>query len=94
MGSNAEPFDASINGFSAVNVHSKYYFSGVIGLGEVSAEVADVNLRKRMNFTSNSVLGKTPKFVDLGLLPAHTTDKLKSVIKPATRAGGLTDHSN
>ena len=40
---------------------------------------------------SNSVFGETPKFVDLGLSPAHTTDKLKSVIFPATRSGGLTD---
>ena len=47
-----------------------------------------------MNFASNSVLGETPKFVDLGLLPAHTTDKLKSVIGPTNRAGGFTDHSD
>ena len=32
--------------------------------------------------------------MDLGLLPAHTTDKLKSVIGPATISGGLTDHSD
>ena len=47
-----------------------------------------------MNFTCDSILGETTKFVDLGLLPAHTTDKLKSIIGPATRNGGLTDHSN
>ena len=38
-----------------------------------------------MTFVSNSILGKTVKFVDLGLSPADTTDKLKSVIGPATR---------
>ena len=48
----------------------------------------------RMNFTSNSILGKTPKFVDMGLSPAHKTDKLKSLIGTATRYGGLTDHSD
>ena len=48
----------------------------------------------RMNFASSSVLGKIPMFVDLGLPPAHTTDKFKSVICPATISGGLTDHSN
>ena len=60
----------------------------------VSAEIADVNLCERMNFASNSIFGETPKFVDLGLSPAHTTDKLKSVIGPATRAESWLDHSN
>ena len=58
----------------------------------VSAEVADINPRERINFASNSVFGETPKFVDLGLSPAHTADKLKSVIGPATKAGGLYDN--
>ena len=60
----------------------------------VSAEVADVNPRERMNFSSSSVFGKNPKFVDLGLSPAHTTNKLTSVIGPATRLEGWMDHSN
>ena len=93
-GTNAEPFDASINGLSAVNFHSTSYFSGLITLEAVFAEVADVNPRERMNFASNSVLGETPKFVDLGMSPAHTTDKINWVVGPATRAGGFTDHSN
>ena len=93
-GSNAELFDASINRFSIVNGHYTSYFSGAIGLEAVSAEAAGVNLRKRMNFTSNSVLGETPNFVDLGILPSHTTDELKSSIGPATRARGLTGHSD
>ena len=62
-------------------------------MGTVSAEVADINPRERMNFASNSVLGETPKFVDLGLSPAHKTDKLKSVIGPATRVECWSDHS-
>ena len=93
-GRNAEPFDTSINEFSALNDHYTSYFSGVIGLQAVSAEVADMNPRERMNFTSNSVLGETPKFVDLKLSPAHTMDKPKSVIGPATIAGGLTEQSD
>ena len=32
--------------------------------------------------------------MDLGLSPAHTADKLKSIITPATRAVGLTDNPN
>ena len=89
-----EPFDASINGFSDVNGHSTSYFSGVISLEAVSGDVADVNGRKRMKFASNSVVAESPKFVDLRLLPAHTTDKLKSVIFPDTISGGLTDKSD
>ena len=60
----------------------------------VSGEVVNVNTRERMNFTSNSVLGETPKFMDLGLLPANTADTLNSFFSPATRSGGLTDNSN
>ena len=30
----------------------------------------------------------------MGLLPAHTADKLKFGIGPATRSGGLTDNTN
>ena len=47
-----------------------------------------------MNFASNAVFGENPNFVDLGISPAHTADKLKSVIVPATIAGGLTDNSD
>ena len=32
--------------------------------------------------------------MDLGLSPAHTADKLKSIFVPATRAGGLMENSN
>ena len=84
----------SINGFAAVNGHSTSYFSGIIGLEAISAEFADVNMRERMNFVSNSVLGKTPKFVGLGLSLAHTMDELKSVIGPTIKSGGWTDHSD
>ena len=60
----------------------------------VSTEVADVNPCKRVNFASNSIFGKNLIFLDLGLLPAHTADKLKSIFVPATRVGGLTDNSD
>ena len=93
-GRNAEPFEASINEFLAVNEHYTSYFSGVSGVETVSAEVADGNPCERVNFASNSVFGETPKFVDLGLSPTHTVDKLKSIFAPANRAGGLTDNSD
>ena len=92
-GRNPEPFDATIDGSLAVNRHSTSYFSEVIGLEAVSGEVADVNGRERMNFASNSVLRKTPKFVGLRLSPANTANKLNSVFAPATRAEGLMDSS-
>ena len=47
-----------------------------------------------MDFASNSVIGKIPNFMDLGLSPAHTTDKLNSVIGPTTRVEGLTYRSD
>ena len=93
-GRNAEPYDASINRFLAVNGHSTSYFSGISNAERVSSEVADINPCKRVNFASNAVFGKNPKVVDLGLSTAHTADKLKSVIGPATRARGLVDNTD
>ena len=92
-GRNANPFDALIYGYLAVNGPFTSY-SGVIGLESVSIEVANFNAHERIHFASNSVLGETPKFVDLGLSPANTADKLNSVFSPATIAGELTDNSN
>ena len=78
----------------AVNKHSTSYLSGVRGAKIVSAEVADTNPCERVKFTINSIFGKTPKFVDKGLSPAHTADKLKSAIVPSTRLRGLTDNTD
>ena len=47
-----------------------------------------------MGFASISVVTESPNIVDLGLLPANKTDKLKSVIGPTTRVEGLTNSSN
>ena len=47
-----------------------------------------------MNFASNSVFIVTPKFVDLGLSPSHTADKIKSIFAPALRAVELKDNSD
>ena len=60
----------------------------------VSAKTTDVDPCERVNFASNSVFGETPNFVYLGLLPAHTADKLKFIFFPATRAVGFTDNSD
>ena len=43
---------------------------------------------------SNSILGESPNFLDLGLSPANTADKIKSIFAPATRVEGFMDKSN
>ena len=47
-----------------------------------------------MDFGSNSVIAKNPNFMYLGLLPANTTDKIKSVIGPTTRVERLKNGSD
>ena len=83
-----------MNQSTSLNKHSTSYFSGVSGAKTVSTEVADVNPCERVNFPSNSVFSANPKFVDLGLSTAHTANKLKSVIGPTTRVGGLTNNTD
>ena len=92
-GRNTEPLDAPINRFSAVHGHPTPIFSKVIGPKTVCGENVDVYTQKRMEFTINSVVAENPNFMDLGLSPANTKDKLKSVIGPTTRVEWLTDSS-
>ena len=47
-----------------------------------------------MDLSINSVVTESPNFMDLGLSPTSTTDKLKSVIGPTTIFEGLMDISN
>ena len=47
-----------------------------------------------MELASNSVLGETPKFLDLGLSNANTANKLNYVFSPTNIAGGFTENSN
>ena len=44
---NAEPIDAPIDEFLAVNGHSTSFFSGVIGLEAVPSEVSNVHARRK-----------------------------------------------
>ena len=67
-------------------------FGKVFGVETFPGESANVNLCSGMDFTSNSVLGESPNFMDLRLLPANAADKLKSFFAPATRVEGLTDN--
>ena len=89
----AEPFDARINGSPAKTIDSTSFFSHVMVLEAISGEFADIDASKRMNFASNSVLGETPKFVDLRISTVNTADKLDSVFAPVTRAEVLMGNS-
>ena len=40
-----------------------------------------------MDLASNPVVAKSPNYMDLGMSPDNTMDKLKSVIIPTTRVG-------
>ena len=93
-GRNAELLNAPINQFLAVHRHPTPIFRKIIGPKTVSGESADVYARKRMDFASNYFVAEIPNYKDLGLSPANTTDKLKSVIGPTTRVEGLTNRSD
>ena len=46
--------------------------------------------------SSTAIRGRNAELIDdsMGLLTAHTADKLKSVIGPATRSEGLTNNTD
>ena len=69
-------------------------FSKVIGNETFPEEISDVYTRKSMDLGSNEVVAENPNFMDCRLLPANTTDKLKSVIVPTTRVERFTNGSN
>ena len=47
-----------------------------------------------MNFGSDTVLSKSPNFMNFGLSSVNTTDELDFVFVPTTRVGSQTDGSN
>ena len=51
-------------------------------------------MHSRMNFASDTVFSKSPKFMDLGLSSVGTTDKLGSVFSPTSRIGSSTHGNN
>ena len=91
---NANPLDYPINLTLDVHGHYTSIFSKVIGPKTVSGESADIKAHEMMNFPSNYVIDKSPNFLYLGMSPAKTEDKLKSVIGSTTRVEGFTDDSN
>ena len=59
----------------------------IIGSKVVTKKSADVYVRGQMNFGSDTVFSKNPNFINFGMSPINTTDKLRSVIFPTTRVG-------
>ena len=84
---NTHPFKTSIIRFSPDHGHPTPIFSKVIGRKKFANESADIKSRCGMDFGHNCVVSESPNFMNFGLLPANTRDKLKSVIFPTTRVG-------
>ena len=61
---------------------------------KIPDESAEVYARKRMDFDCNSVVAKSPNFMDFGLSPTNTPDKFKCVIVTTTRVESVTNGSN
>ena len=87
-------FKTSINQFSPEHGHPTPIFSKVICCKTFPDKRSDVCARKRMDLMSISVLSESPSFMNFGLTPANTPDKLKSVIVPTTRVERLTNGSD
>ena len=79
-----------------MNAHwpSIRYKMSILCIRDVLVSDHPVGLSERMDFKNSSVISESPNFMDLGLSPANTTVKLKSVIRPTTRVEGLTDGSD
>ena len=91
---NAHLFKTSINVFSPKHGHPTPIFSKAIGCKTFSKESADVNSCYGMDFGRNSDVIKSPNFMEFGLWPAKTPDKIESVIVPTTRVGRLANGPN
>ena len=72
--SNTHPLETSINQFSPKHGHPTLIFSKLISRKTVPNESADLYVRKRTDFGSNSVVSESPKFMDFGLSSSNTPD--------------------
>ena len=91
---NINPLDASIIKFPEKHRDPTPGWSKIIGSKVVTHESADVYVCIRMNFGSDTVLSKNTNFMNFGLSPVNTTDKLGSVIVPTTRVRMPTNGSS
>ena len=91
---NAETLDASINRFMAKHRDPTPGWSTIIGSKVVTDKSFEVYARRRMNFSRDTFFSENPNFMDFGLSPVNTRDKLGSVIVSTTRVGMLTNGSD
>ena len=91
---NFKPLAASINQFPAEHRDTTPGWIKIIGSKSVINESADVYRHSWMNFKSDTVLYKSPNFINFGLSFVNTTDELGSVFVPTNRVGRLTNGFN
>ena len=91
---NANPLGAPINRFPAVHAHPTPVYRKAIGPITVPEESADIYMQKSLDIGSNSVVAKSPNFMDFRLSPANTTYKLKSIIVLTIRVKRLMNGPN
>ena len=91
---NTHLFKNSINKISPEHEHHTPIFSKLIDHKIVPDESADVYAHKSMEFGSNSVAAESPNFMNFGLSPANTPDKLKFITVPTIKVGRLMNVSN
>ena len=89
-----KPLDASVNIIPAKHWYPKPSWGMLIGRKTFTNESTDVYERGQMNFGSDTVLSKSPNFMDFGLSSVNTMDELRSVFVPTIRIGRPTDGSN
>ena len=91
---NTQILNTSIKENSADNGDPTPTFSKVIRQELSDDSSANIYSRCCLKFTCDAVVTESPNFMNLGLLPVHTSDEIKSLSIPATIIGRSTDGSN
>ena len=90
----ADPLDASINGFPAEHRDPAPIFSNLIVCRFTDKYSADVKSRCWMNSGSDAVLTESKNFANLGIVSVHTSNELGYIFILTTRIRTPTDGSN
>ena len=91
---NAELRDAYINRITSEHRDPMPSWSKAVGIKLANKSSADVYARCRMNLASDTVLRKSPNFMDFGLSSFNTTDELGSFFAYTTTIGSAMHGSN
>ena len=91
---NAQTFNTSIDRIYSKHRDPAPTLSKAISCKLSKGYIADVYLRCWMKLALDTVLTKSPNFMNPGLSSVHTSDELGSVFIPTTRIGIPTDGSN